>query len=148
MTNSYYNGSATELKYLEEAILMEDIQLPELPPFPTHLEVTLETVYYPRPIELYHDMKGKFKITILNPLDENIDSPVDNIKGSNTVRNIINKDCNIAVSSFEETNYVTLNIPKYILLNFINKVPKGTKFIVGSLGGSTDVEDIRIIGVA
>lgn len=145
---SFYSGSSTELKYLEEAILMEDIELPELPPFPTHLEVTLETVYYPRPIELYTDMKGKFSITILNPLNNSTDSPVDNTKGSTSVRNIVNKDCNISVSSYQESNYVTLNIPKYILLNFVGKVPKGTKFIVGFIGGSTDVEDIRIIGVA
>lgn len=144
---AFYSGSDMELKYIEEAILMEEITLPEFPPFPTHLEITLEQVYYPRPEELYTDMIGKFSIPILNPLNDNRETPEDNITGSTSVRNVMNKDCNLEVSTYEVSNYVTLNIPKYIVLNFIGTIPKGTRFVVAFIGGSTDYDDIKIIGV-
>lgn len=144
---NFYNGADTDLVYLEEAILLEDILLPELPPFPTLEEIQENNVYYLRAEELYEDMSGKFSIPIITPLSDNEGDPKDSSAGVNTTRNIINNG-NFQVSTYKESNYITLNIPKYILLNFLSKIPKGTKFIVGFIGGSTDIEDIRVIGVS
>lgn len=144
---AFYTGSDMELKYIEVATLMETITLPEPPPFPTHLEITLEQVYYPRIEELYTDMRGKFSISILNPLNDNKETPQETTKGSTNVRNVTNNS-SLNVSSYQVSNYVTLNIPKYILLNFLHKVPAGTKFVVAFVGGSTDYNNIKVIGVA
>ena len=65
---------------------------------------------------------------------------------SPTVRNI-QSDCNLRVSSYEKSNYVEINIPKYILLNFLDKIPEGTRFLIIFVGGSIEIADIRIIGV-
>lgn len=143
----FYGGAGMDLTYTEEATLLEDILLPELPPFPTMQEIHDGNVYYPRTVELYKDTLGKFSIPIINPLGDNTGAPTDSSGGSSNTRNIVNNS-NLQVSTYKESNYITLNIPKYILLNFLNKVPKGTKFIVAFIGGSTSIGDIRVIGVS
>jgi hypothetical protein len=141
----FYDGSSSILGYIEIAILLEDIALPALPPFPTVEELQSGNIYYPRAEELYTDMKGKFSIPILNPLAETSE-PVETDAGTGTVRNILNNS-SIMITPYKESNYVELNIPKYILLNFVDTVPKGTKFLVCFIGGSIKVKDIRVIGV-
>ena len=143
----FYNGAGMDLGYIEEATLLEDVLLPELPPFPTVGQIHDGNEYYPRTIELYEDTMAKFSIPIINPLGDNNGSPTDNSKGSQNTRNISNKN-NLQVSSYKTSNYISLKIPRYILLNFISKIPKGTKFLVAFVGGSTDVGDIKIIGVS
>ena len=144
---SFYGGASQDLTYVEEATLLEDILLPELPPFPTWEEIHDNNVYYPRTVELYEDMEGKFSVPIITPLGDNTGEPVDDIAGAASARNIMNEGA-LQVSTYQESNYVTLNIPKYILLNFLEIVPKGTRFIVAFIGGSTNIGDIRVIGVS
>lgn len=137
-----------DMTYLEVAVLLEDIILPELPPFPTLEEIESGNVYYPRTEELYTDTIGKFSVPIINPLGDNSGDPVNDEKSGGSARNIVNSNCNIEVNSYQKSNYLELNIPKYILLNFLRKVPAGTIFLVGFIGGDTSVGDIRIVGVS
>lgn len=150
--SSFYQSGSIETSpgvesYLETATLLEDILLPELPPFPTMKEIHEDRVYYPRTEELYTDVFGKFSIPILTPLGDNTGDPKDE-DITVTARNIVNPSCNIKTSAYKDSNFVELNIPKYIVLNFLTKIPKGTKFIVAFLGGSTSLGDIRVIGVS
>lgn len=142
----FYNDSEATLPYLEVAILLEDINLPSLPPFPSKSEIKSGSVYYPRTLELYGNIKGKFSIPILNPLSDT-DSVSESNAGTESKRNIVNSSCNIEVSAYKESNYLTLTIPRYIALNFLDKIPKGTKFLVGFIGGSSEADDIKIVGV-
>ena len=145
--NMGFFNSNLDACYLEEAVLLEDIILPELPPFPRLSDIEAGTAYYPRLEEMYTDQVGKFYIPILTPLATVTDKPNEKLV-TNTIRNIVNDDCNLEVTSYTESNYLELTIPKYILFNFLNKIPAGTVFLVGFVGGRTDYEDIKIVGVS
>ena len=45
------------------------------------------------------------------------------------------------------TNFITLTIPKYLVMLFTEKIPAGTRFLVGFLGGSNSVSNIHIVGI-
>lgn len=142
--SDFYTES--DLKYLEKAVLLEDIILPELPKFPTMEEIHAGKVYYPRTEELYNDVVGKFSIPITTPLNENYSDPVDKKQTNKPIKNM-SASSGMKSSQYESSNYIELTIPKFVALNFINKIPKGTEFIAGFIGGGTDLSDIKIIGV-
>ncbi len=142
MSEFYQNQ---DLKYTEKAVLLEDIILPELPKFPTMSEIHSGNVYYPRTEELYTDMIGKFSIPITTPLNDNYGTPTNKEKTNKPVKNLSNT--NLKSSNFKESNFLELAIPKYIVLNFLNRIPKGTEFVVCFVGGGDSLEDIKIIGV-
>lgn len=127
------------MKYSEVAILMEDIKLPKLPTIDDIIENRVNLF---RAEQLYTDQIGKFCIPILFPLEttpKDVSVPAPNIS---TV-----SDTKLNTESYKTSNYIEINIPKYILLNFLDVVPMGTKFIVTFIGGSYEIDDIRIIGV-
>lgn len=129
-----------DLRFTEVAILMEDIILPPLPPLSKILAGEVDKF---RAEELYTDMIGKFCIPILFPLEE---EPKNKKMPAPTVRNI-QSDCKLKTIPYEQSNYVELNIPKYILMNFTGKVLSGTRFLIIFVGGSIKISDIRVTGV-
>lgn len=129
-----------DMRYIEVGILLEDIELPKLPTVQDILEGKVTTF---RAEELYTDTIGKFCIPILFPLEE---TAKDKEVIHPVVRNITN-DCNLIVSPYQTSNYIELNIPKYILLNFLDIIPAGTRFLLCFIGGDIEIEDIRVIGV-
>lgn len=152
--NNFYEN--LDLRFTEVAILMEDIELPKLPTVEELSKLISNAIAQStaevrkkvnlpefRVEKLYTDVIGKFCIPVLFPLES---SPKDTPMPSPTVRNI-QSDCNLRVSSYEKSNYVEINIPKYILLNFLDKIPAGTRFLIIFVGGSIEIADIRIIGV-
>ena len=50
-------------------------------------------------------------------------------------------------TSYKTSNTIRLEIPKYIVMLFDNKIPKGTKFLVASLADEADAGNIRIISL-
>lgn len=128
------------MKYSEVAILMEDIILPKLPSISDIIDRKINKF---RAEQLYTDQIGKFCIPILFPLEEepkdvSVPAPkLTTVKGSSQ----------LATETYMTSNYIEINIPKYILLNFLDIIPKGTKFIVTFIGGSYEIDDIRVIGV-
>lgn len=139
--NDFYDD--LDLRYVEVAILMEDIPLPPLPmraPVVNHSYVRLDKT---RVEELYTDTIGKFCIPILFPLE---DKPVDTPVPAPTIRNI-QSNTTLVTKGYMESNYVEINIPKYIMMNFLTVIPKGTRFLIIFVGGGLSVSDIRIIGV-
>lgn len=115
------NNISDEKMYIERAILLEDIELNGD----------------------YSTRKGKFNVMILTPYG----SKTDIVETQPVMPKMVKTNIEINTVKFTKTNYITLNIPKYILLNFDDKVPKGTEFLVALVGGSKDVKDIRIIGI-
>lgn len=128
--SNYYEDQ--QISTPEIAVLAEDIVLPEITGNSTN------------PFYLYKDILGKFFLPIMTPmLDKN--NIKETQKSSPSTKG--HKGNLLIVESCKSTNYISLYIPKYILLNFVNKVPKGTEFIIASIGGSIEIEDMRIIGI-
>lgn len=129
---------------IERAQLAEDIPLPAINTqkltqdfFESHSEYVLAQ-------NVYTDTMGKFYLNIMTPLLDKAESKTET-KAAPSTRG--HKGSTLNTMSYTATNYVSLMIPKYILLNFTGSVPKGTEFIVASIGGSLDVEDMRIVGI-
>lgn len=140
MSNFYDDQS---IPSIERVKLAEDIKLPVLPKYEL-TEDNLKLGPYDLIHQLYTDMEGKFYIPIMTPLLKN--DGVSQIKKSKAPSTVGHKG-NLKTSSYDSSNIVKLVIPKYILLNFIGKVPKGTEFIAASVGGSVSLDDMRIIGI-
>lgn len=132
---------------IEIAELQEDITLPELPKEKLSLKVLEEYdesgKSYDLPHDTYEDMIGNFYIPILFPLVENGESTEIEYDAPST--QVLNRS--VQGSSYVERNFISLMIPKYIVMQFRDVIPKGTKFLVGFIGGSTSIENISIIGL-
>lgn len=125
--DSFYDRP--ELKYSERVILAEDLELPD---------PSLDGY---NPLSDFTDMNAKFYLPIMTPL---LDTDITYDKHSQKP----NSDT-LITSEFVSSNYITLVIPKYILLQFAYEIiiPAGTEFIVTSIGGQMKIDYYRIIGV-
>jgi hypothetical protein len=145
-TEKFYEEQ--KLKNIERVVLAEDIELPEINTEPLTLELLQElsdkNSYYKLAINEYSDMNAKFFLPIMTPLVDT-DNARDSTKSSPSLNG--NKGDSLKSSSYNSTNYITLVIPKYILLNFVSVVPKGTVFVVGSVGGKLNIDEMKIIGL-
>lgn len=114
---------------IERAILAEDLKLPT-----------------GDPIENFKDVNAKFYIPVLTPMISN-ESAFDNKKPKPSRKG--NRGESLDLSTYIESNYVSLVIPKYILLEFAHekKIPAKTEFLMCSVGGNLKVEFYRIIGL-
>ena len=72
----------------------------------------------------------------------------DNIKSQTKAAPSLSKfnNNNLKPSKYDESNYITLTIPRYILFQFKNKIPKETEFIITNIG-KFEIDHFRIIGV-
>lgn len=133
---------------LEIAILQHKIELPELPDEDLTLDVLMRYAEEGKPYRLmqncYEDMIGHFYIPVLFPLIQNGES-TELVYDAPKENKILNKS--LRGVKYVERNYVSLMIPKYIVMNFKKEIPAGTKFIVGFIGGSTSIDNINIIGL-
>ena len=140
MSNYYESGS---INSIERVVLAETIKLPSVSTYPLTHRNLKENGEYKLAIHEYKDIKAKFYLPIMTPLlnkDTNQSS-----KSAPNLRN--NKGSKLNVEGYTTSNYIELVIPKYILLEFIDSIPAGTEFIMGSIGGTTEIEDMRIIGI-
>lgn len=140
-----------EILAIEVAELQQEIELPELPDKEFE-PLTLETLErfaeegkeYKLMEREYENMIGNFYIPILFPLVENGESTELEFEAPST-GNILNGS--LASKPYVERNYLSLAIPKYIVMNFEKVIPKGTKFLVAFIGGNKSIENISIIGL-
>jgi hypothetical protein len=102
-----------------------------------------EDIILPDSIDDYKNTKAKFYLLIYTPL---IDK--DNIKTQTKSAPSLSKfnNNNLKPSKYDESNYITLTIPRYILFQFKNKIPKNTEFIITNIG-KFEIDHFRIIGV-
>ena len=129
---------------IERAQLAEDIPLPTITTEKINLEFFESGKTCILAQNVYIDTMGKFYLNVMTPLLNKQESKMET-KSAPSTRG--HKGSSLNTRSYTSTNYVNLVVPKYILLNFTGRVPKGTEFIVASIGGSLDVEDMRIIGI-
>lgn len=136
---------------VEIAILQQKIKLPRLPDKdrePLTLDTLKNFARTGRKYELmeqeYENMIGNFYIPIMFPLVENGESTELEFEAPET-NNILNGS--LSSKPYVERNFVSLAIPKYIVMNFKKEIPKDTKFLVAFIGGNKSVENISIIGL-
>lgn len=139
---------------IETAILVESIELPEITD-PEEFPLNYETLFnwheedpskeYILPYNVYTDVVGAFYIPIMFPLVES-GEPTELEFDAMSNSNIINGT--LEGVNYISKNYITLNIPKYIVMNFYKIIPAGTKFLIGFVGGSGEVSNMSIIGLA
>lgn len=129
---------------IERAVLAEDIILPKYTKTPLNVEKIEDLKNITSAFDVYKDEIGKFYIPILSPLiDQN--ELKNQSKTSPSNRGKIGSNLN--TNSYSSSNYISLKIPKYIVLNFTDKIPKGTEFVICSIGQYILVENFKIIGV-
>lgn len=133
-----------DIRSIERVTLAEAVRLPAVSSGPISLSALESGKKFTLAQDVYKDTLAKFYFNIITPMvdkgavyNNQVHSPTINQRGGTKLR----------TSGYKSSNYIELVIPKYILLNFKNVIPAGTEFLVGLIGGSTDVEDLRIIGV-
>lgn len=144
-----YNALYYESSDIERVVLAETIELPKLMKFPKEKltfnflkKISDAGKYYKLIEQEYKDVYGQFHLKVLTPMldhseirEEEVTVNSSNIKGSE-----------LHTKNFGSSNVFELRIPKYIVMNFTEEIPKGTEFIVASVGGEVDPDKMRIIG--
>ena len=133
--NNWFEESPSAVSTIEKAILLEDVEFSGMLP---HLKVT-----------------GKFNVPILTPT---MKAGVEVESKNRTPKIKTQSNVTLETSSYTTTNYLILEIPKYMLVDFIQtiefennvplisgKIPARDEFIVGFLG--EDINNVRIIGI-
>ena len=134
---------------LEIGILLNDIKLPSLPKEPLTL-ATLESYAlsgksYNLIQNTYKDMMGKFYIPSLFPLVDKASGAEEFIyKSPKTYKT--NKSIR-PMKRYEASNYVNLVIPKYIVMQFRDVIPKDTVFLIGFNGEEKEISNINVVGL-
>ena len=133
---------------IELGELIEPIELPELPTEDLSLEVleryAAEGKKYNLIQNCYEDMIGKFYIPVLFPLVDKGDGPEIFLHDSPKTANIIG---NAVGEKYKEYNYISLVIPKYIVMQFRDFIPAGTKFLIGFSGEHKKISNLNVIGL-
>lgn len=115
-------------------------------------QITLERVILAKKItvEKYRATFGKFYFPILTPTVKKDEAQETVTKPPNISSH---KGAKLDVKKYKVCNFIKLEIPKYIMMNFNVgssgkiEVPKGTEFLVTSLDKSIDYTKLRIIGL-
>lgn len=101
----------------------------------------VEDINLPESYDDYEDIKAKFFINIFTPLLDKNKQILETRPAPNN-----SKTPSIKGSEYQLSNYIILIIPRYILLNFKDKIPAGTEFIITCIG-EFKIEHFKIIGV-
>lgn len=128
---------------IELAELTKDIDLP----FKTEKwkddDGETHTKYIPL-FDDYENMVGFFYVPIIMALLDN-NEPTEVIVKAPTAEAVNNNK--LSGVEYVSRNYISLVIPRYIVLNFRLKIPAGTKFLICFVGGKTTINNISIIGL-
>ena len=150
MNTSFYNSSNTSINGVEIAILAHDIILPEIDGKLTYsLLYDIEHAknrsprYYRTKESEYKVELGRFFIPILTPSISR-ESIVQEDKSAPKVKS---KSVKLETDAYVNANTISLEIPKYLVCEFTDKIPAGTQFLFVSLSGRVREDKIRIIGI-
>ena len=172
-----YYDDPTSFPYIERAILTDDIPLPILNDkkklkrgffYSTRklFESLLGLYVDEYPIGMadkeyklaYNEIKNIDAKFILPVLMTNISNNGQEVNTANRAPKTTGFVGNIRSLSYDSSNTIKLTIPKYIVMQFLDqkneikgkqdpKIPKGTEFLVACVGGTMDLDQMRIIGL-
>ena len=144
-------GTYSDTLSIELAELQRDIYLPLLPMERlTHSVMVAyedEGLPYWFKDEVYTSVLGNFYIPMMFPMVENTDESTDMVHSAPENAKL-KETGGYKTEEYTTRTYVELVIPKYIVMNFTDMIPKGTTFIVGFIGGSNSIDSIKILSVA
>lgn len=134
-----------QLGNVEVATLVKDIPLPK---YDKALKVTIPknggvTINFTPITTAYTSVMADFYIAIEIP-NLSQDGKIDKDQAAPNLHQGGNR---LNASSYKTGNTIRLEIPKYLVMMFDNKIPKGTKFLVASLANEADASNIRIISL-
>ena len=101
-------------------------------------EITL-----PESMNDYEKITTQFYFNIFTPLLDKSKIKYES-KSAPSVSKFNNNNLN--PSDYDQSNYINLTIPRYMLFQFKDKIPEGTEFIITCIG-EFKIEHFRIIGV-
>ena len=103
----------------------------------------VEDIKLPESVSEYKNISAKFYFNIFTPLVDKskVNSQFKSAPSTNKYSNN-----SIATSDYQQSNYIILTIPKYMLYQFDNIIPKDTEFIITCIG-EFKIEHFRIIGI-
>ena len=115
-------------------------------------QITFERVILAKKIKVdkYRATTGKFFFPILTPTVKQGEASKTPTKAPNIGKH---KGVKLDVKKYNVLNYINLEIPKYLMMNFNVgdsgkiEVPKGTQFLVTSLDKSIEYDKLRIVGI-
>lgn len=137
---------------LEVAELQRTIYLPLLPMEKLSIKVlqayeTLGRSYWFKD-DVYTAELGNFYIPMMFPMVENTPESIELIHNNPNTKNISTSNKGYGTEQYTTRSFVEIVIPRFIVMQFHNIIPRGTKFCVGFIGGKTDTESMKILSVA
>ncbi len=142
---NYYNSK--QIGNVEVVTLAHDIPLPS---YDKRLTVGMVRQMYDTGVgsftpitTAYSSVKADFYINIETP---NLDTK-DKILKQQAAPRLQQGGNRLSTESYATGNTIRLEIPKYLVMMFDNKIPKGTKFLIASLADKVDTNNIRIISL-
>lgn len=138
--NVYSNSLNVEIAELQRKIYLPLLPLEKLTDQVLGAYRYNNTYYWTKE-DKYTAMVGNFYIPMLTPLVENRES-TEIINAAPKV------NADISSSRYITSTYIELVIPRSIVLQFNNLIPKGTKFIVSFFGGNSRNDSIKILAVS
>ena len=103
----------------------------------------VEDIKLPESINEYKNISAKFYFDIFTPL---VDKSKINTQFKQAPSTNKYSNNGIATSDYQQSNYITLTIPRYMLFQFNKIIPKDTEFIITCIG-EFKVNHFRIIGI-
>lgn len=146
--SSYSYSDALSIELVE---LQRTIYLPLLPMERLTYSVLVayeeEGVPYWFKDEVYTSVMGNFYAPMMFPMVENPEESIDMIHSA-PENAMLKTEGAYETVEYTTSTYVQLVIPKYIVMNFTDTIPKGTVFVVGAVGGSNTLDQLKILSVA
>ena len=142
--NTYSASLSNEIAILQRKVYLPLLPLEKISDFVLAAYRYLGKTYCFKD-DVYKAKEANFYISMIAPLVEDGES-TDIIHMAPNTTNIINGD--FQTSDYKTRNYVKLIIPRNIVLQFSNLIPKGTKFNVSFVGGSDSNYAMKIVSVA
>lgn len=153
VNNDYYGNISNTYSQLsnEVAILKRKIYLPLLP-----LEKMTDMVIgayrylgkdYWYKDDVYEAKSGCFRIPLICPLIKDSEEAIDVIHSAPQISGLVSEE-ELITKDYITCNYIPLIIPRDIIMQFSNLIPKKTQFNVTFMGGSSANYQIKVNSIA
>ena len=143
---SYSDALSIELVELQRTIYLPLLPMERLT-YSVLVAYEEEGIPYWFKDEVYTSVMGNFYAPMMFPMVENPEESIDMIHSA-PHNSMLKTEGAYETVEYTTSTYVQLVIPKYIVMNFTDTIPKGTVFVVGAVGGSNTIDQLKILSVA
>lgn len=151
ISNNYSASLSNEVVELERKVYIPLLPLEKMSDLVLGAYRYLGEYYWTKD-DVYKAKKGNFYIPMMFPMvkykSDSDDMPVEERETAPDTSYVINDDEKFVTKDYVKRNYVKLVIPRFIILQFSNVIPKGTRFNIACLGGNGRNSSIKITSIA